>query len=55
MKMDFPALKIRMDREGPEVHLVVHVNQALMEWFVDHVKKIDMVMAVFLKTQKPFP
>jgi len=46
---DFGSLLARIEREGPGVHLVVHINRTLMEWFVDHFEKVYKAMAEFIK------
>ena len=49
--VDFSSLRARIEHEGPGVHLVVHVNKALREWFVEHVEKVDKAMAEFIKAE----
>lgn len=48
-KVEFAALKGRLDEEGASTHLVIQTQNWLIEWLRDHIRNVDKDMAKFLK------
>lgn len=40
--------KNKLKEKGPAVHIVVHSNYLLYDWWVNHIKKIDKALGIFL-------
>jgi hemerythrin len=47
---DFNELKDRIDKEGINLTLSVKMNQLLVDWWINHINKVDKKMAEFLKS-----
>jgi hemerythrin len=43
------ALRQEMKEEGATVNLVVATNQAVLQWLIEHVKRVDSKLSIFLK------
>ncbi|MBO9997543.1 MAG: hemerythrin family protein [Cyanobacteria bacterium SID2] len=41
----FQQIKTQFDREGSSLSLVLQVNQSLLDWFINHIRKIDTQLA----------
>jgi len=48
---NFEDLKQELEDEGPGVHLVVKTNQLVVQWLLDHIRKVDKALGAFLKTK----
>ena len=48
---NFADLKRELEEEGPGVHLVVKTNQMVVQWLLDHIRKVDRALGTFLKTK----
>jgi len=48
---NFEDLKRELEDEGPGVHLVVRTNQLVVQWLLDHIRKVDKALGTFLKTK----
>lgn len=46
---DFKALKDNIDREGVNINLTVKMNNLLIDWWINHINKVDKKMAEFLR------
>ncbi|MGC9505216.1 bacteriohemerythrin [Baaleninema sp.] len=42
---NFQEIKTQFDREGSSLSLVLKVNQSLLDWFLNHIRKIDTQLA----------
>ncbi|MDC0834688.1 hemerythrin family protein [Geitlerinema sp. CS-897] len=42
---NFREIKAQFDREGSSLSLVLKVNQSLLDWFLNHIRKIDTQLA----------
>lgn len=47
------ALKESLEQRGPSLELVIQTNQALLSWFVKHIRNIDVKFGAFLRTRLP--
>ncbi len=47
---DFSELKNRIESEGINLTLSVKMNQLLIDWWINHINKVDKKMAEFLKS-----
>jgi hemerythrin len=43
------ALRQDMDQEGATVNLVIATNQTVLQWLIEHIKRVDSKFGVFLK------
>lgn len=48
---NFNALKRRFNAEGPRVHIVIDMNRMLVDWLLEHIKKLDKSLARFMNTR----
>lgn len=48
---DFFDLKKQFETEGPGVHIVIMTNHMVVDWFLNHIRKIDKKLGEFLKTK----
>jgi len=48
---NFLELKRRLEEEGPGVFLVINTNQIIVEWLVNHIRKVDKELGAFLRTE----
>jgi hemerythrin len=48
---NFADLKREFEEEGAGVHLVVKTNQLVVQWLLDHIRKIDKALGAFLKAK----
>lgn len=48
---NFLDLKKEFEAEGPKVDIVIRMNHLLVEWLINHVRRVDRAMGVFLKTK----
>jgi hemerythrin len=46
---DFAGLKKQFDEEGGSIATVLATNRVVVDWLVNHIKKTDKAMAVWLK------
>ena len=46
---EFNALKDRIEREGIGVSISVQMNHLLIDWWINHINKIDKKMAEFIR------
>lgn len=37
------------EKDGPRVHIVILVNQLVVNWFINHIKKIDVLYGKHIK------
>jgi hemerythrin-like metal-binding protein len=49
-KKGFLTLKKKVETEGPGVHTVIATNQMVVDWFLNHIRKVDTRLGAFLKT-----
>ena len=47
----FRDLKREFDDEGPALHLIVKTNQMVVQWLLNHIRKVDRSLGTFLKTK----
>lgn len=45
------VLKKDFEKEGATVDIVLRMNHLLVEWFINHICRVDMTMGAFLKTK----
>ena len=43
------GIRERFDEEGATDNLTIYVNRTVEAWFLDHINKLDVKMATFLK------
>jgi len=46
---NFSGLKAQLDREGVTPALIIQMNRLLIDWLMQHIKKTDKELGVFLK------
>ncbi len=46
---NFLTLKKQVETEGPGVHTVIATNRLVVNWFVNHIRKVDTQLGAFLK------
>jgi len=46
---EFNALKDRIEREGIGVSISVQMNHLLIDWWINHINKVDKKMAEFIR------
>jgi hemerythrin len=49
---DFSALKKNFDAEGPSLPIVLQINRIVVDWLINHIKKVDKALGEFVKTKK---
>jgi hemerythrin len=49
-KKQFLDLKKKIETEGPGVHTVIATNQMVVNWFLNHIRKVDTQLGAFLTT-----
>ena len=47
---DFTDLKKQLLEEGPAFHIIIRTKNLLVDWILNHIRKIDKTMGAFLKT-----
>ena len=47
----FGELKREFEKEGPGLYLVVRTNQMVLQWLLNHIRKVDRELGAFLKTK----
>lgn len=47
----FAALRQRFEAEGPGVHIVVMVNNIVVNWLNKHIRNVDRAMGKFLRNR----
>jgi hemerythrin len=48
---DLSLLKTQLDNEGLKLNLVVQTNKLLVDWLINHIKKVDKALGEFLKNK----
>ncbi len=48
---DVDTLKREFEEGGAGLHLVVRTNQAVADWLIRHIKKIDRAMGIYVKAR----
>ena len=48
---NFGELKRELEEEGPGLHLVVRTNHMVVQWLLNHIRKVDRALGAFLKTK----
>jgi hemerythrin len=48
---NFSDLKRQFEDDGPGVHIVVMTNRIVIDWFLNHIRKVDTKLGAFLKTR----
>ncbi len=48
---DFSALKKRFEAEGPTLPIVLQINRIVVDWLINHIKKVDKALGEFIKTK----
>ncbi|OGW48860.1 MAG: hemerythrin [Nitrospirae bacterium RBG_19FT_COMBO_42_15] len=48
---DFSALKKNFDAEGPSLPIVLQINRIVVDWLINHIKKVDKALGKFVKTK----
>lgn len=51
-KVRFLELKKKIEREGPGVHTVIATNQMVVDWFLNHIRKVDTQLGAYLNTKQ---
>lgn len=46
---EFKELKDSIDREGVNISLTVKMNHLLIDWWINHINKVDKKMAEFIR------
>ena len=46
---NFGDLKREIEEEGPGLHPVVRTNRMVVEWLLNHIRKVDRSLGHFLK------
>jgi hemerythrin len=46
---DFGGLKDSLDKEGVTPSLIIKMNKLLIEWLLNHIKKTDKALGVYIK------
>ncbi|MCX7796023.1 MAG: bacteriohemerythrin [bacterium] len=46
---EFKELKESIDREGVNINLTVKMNSLLIDWWINHINKVDKKMAEFIR------
>ena len=46
---DFLALKDKIDKNGVTGLTIVQLNQVLVDWLINHIRKSDKALGIFLK------
>ncbi|MGE5629792.1 MAG: bacteriohemerythrin [Caulobacteraceae bacterium] len=46
---DFKGLKGQLEKEGVTPALIIQMNRKLLDWLLNHIKKVDKQLGVFLK------
>ncbi len=42
-------LKAILDEEGASVHLLVATNEAVLQWLIQHIRKVDLTLGTYLQ------
>lgn len=48
---NFSLLKELFEKKGERVQVVIMTNRLVVDWLINHILKLDMALAVFLKTK----
>lgn len=48
---NFSVLKKDFEAEGPNADIVIRMNHLLVEWLINHIRKVDKALGAFLKTK----
>lgn len=48
---DFTDLKKQLQEEGPAIQVIIRTNHLLVDWILNHIRRIDKTMGAFLKTK----
>ena len=51
-KKNFQAIKDEFEAEGPVISVVVQINQNVVDWLNNHIRKLDKALGTFLKTKE---
>ena len=54
-KREFRAWRTRLESGGPTAGVVVELSAWLTAWLREHIRKVDIAMARFLRARKPAP
>ncbi len=46
---DFLALKDKLQFEGPTATVIIQLNHTLVNWLINHIRKSDKALGVFMK------
>ncbi len=49
--MEFNDLKKRFEAEGPTLPIVLQINRIVVDWLINHIKKVDKALGEFVKTK----
>lgn len=47
--IDVAKLKKDFDEHGPTLSLTLEVNNVVVDWLIDHIKKVDKKLAVYIR------
>jgi len=48
---NFSELREKMGQDGPTVEVVVRANKLLIDWLINHIKRVDKEFANFMKSK----
>lgn len=48
---EFNELKKRFEAEGPTLPIVLQINRTVVDWLINHIKKVDKAVGEFVKTR----
>jgi len=48
---NFYGLKTQFETEGPGVHIIANTNHMVVDWLLNHIRKLDKALGAFLKTK----
>lgn len=48
---DFEVLKGNLDKDGVSPSLIIKMNKLLIDWLLNHIKKVDKELGAFIKSK----
>lgn len=48
---DFTDLKKQLQEESSAIQVIIRTNHLLVDWILNHIRRIDKTMGAFLKTK----
>jgi hemerythrin len=48
---NFLQLKKQFETDGPGIHIVITANRMVVDWLINHIRKVDTALGSFLNTK----